>query len=65
MAKSKNEIKFTNAEINWDDKKIIESTKDSVLVYDLNKIMKEWDGKDGLSMTIFQNLEIEADETEY
>jgi len=65
MAKSKNEIKFTNAEINWDDKKIIESTKDGVLVYDLNKIMKEWDGKDGLSMTIFQNLEIEADETEY
>lgn len=65
MAKNKNEMKFTNSEIDWNEKKIIETVKDGVQVYDLEKIMEEWHGKQGLNITIFQNLDIEPDSNEY
>lgn len=65
MAKRKDEFKINNAMIDLAENKLIETTKDGLLVYNLQDTLKEWDKRDGLSITIFQNVDIEPDSTEY
>lgn len=65
MAKIKDELKFSNATIDKDQKKIIETTKDGVLVYDIDTVLENWYGREGISITFSQNIDIKPSSTEY
>lgn len=65
MAKTKDELKFNNAVIDKNQKKIIETTKDGVLVYDIDTVLENWYGREGISITFSQNVDIEPNSTEY
>lgn len=43
---------FTNAIINIEDMTITEYTKDDKYVFDLNKILEDWNNIDGLTLSI-------------
>ena len=62
MAKISKSISLKNATITLGDMSITEVTKDNTRVYDLEKLLKEWDGIEGVSLTIKQDDEIPADE---
>lgn len=62
MAKISKSISLKNATITLGDMSITEVTKDNTRVYDLEKLLKEWDGIEGASLTIKQDDEIPADE---
>lgn len=62
MAKKTKSIAFKNATINIDDMTITEFTKDDTKVYDLKKILQDWDNIDGISLTIKQDNDVPADE---
>lgn len=62
MAKISKSISLKNATITLGDMSITEVTKDDTRVYDLEKLLKEWDGIEGVSLTIKQDDEIPADE---
>ena len=65
MAKAQKKFTCNNCELDGSEMKLIETTKDGVLVYDLRKILDSWSGLDGLSFSITQNSDVEPDETEY
>lgn len=62
MAKKTKSIAFKNATINIDDMTITEVTKDDTKVYDLKKVLQDWDNIDGISLTIKQDNDVPADE---
>lgn len=62
MAKFSSKNTFTNAVLNLDEMTITEFTKDEVKVYDLQKILQQWDGVDGISLTIAKTADITPDE---
>lgn len=62
MAKSSKSIAFKNAVIDKDEMTITEFTKDDTKVYSLNKVIENWDGIEGISLTIKQDNDVPADE---
>lgn len=62
MAKSSKSVSFKNAVISKDDMTITEYTKDETMVYDLEKILSEWNGVEPVSLTIKQEVTIPTDE---
>lgn len=62
MAKSSKSASFTSAVISKEDMTITEYKKDTTKVYNLDKILSDWDGVEGISLTIKQDNEIPADE---
>lgn len=62
MAKKTKSIAFKNATINIDDMTITEFTKEDTKVYDLKKVLQDWDNIDGISLTIKQDNDVPADE---
>lgn len=62
MAKVSKSASFKGAVINKEDMTITEYTKDDSKVYSLEKLLADWDGIEGISLTIKQDDEIPADE---
>lgn len=62
MAKTSKSTTFKCAEICKEDMTITETTKDELKVYSLEKLLTDWDGIAGISLTIKQDDEIPADE---
>lgn len=62
MAKISKSVSFKNAEINFEDGTITETTKDEIKVYSIEKLLTEWSGIEGLSVTIKQDNEMPTDE---
>lgn len=62
MAKKSKTIAFKNATINKEDMTITEYNKDDVKTYSIKKLIEEWDGIDGISLTIKQDDDVPADE---
>ena len=65
MAKNSKGFKATNAMIDKENGKIIETTKDGVNVFYIDKILTDWNGIEGISFSIVLNQEAVPDETEY
>lgn len=62
MAKASKSIAFKNAVIDKDEMTITEFSKDDTKVYSLNKVIEDWDGIEGISLTIKQDNDVPADE---
>ena len=62
MAKASKSIAFKNAVIDKTEGTITEFTKDDTKVYSLDKVIEEWDGIEGISLTIKQDDDVPADE---
>ena len=62
MAKISKSVSFKNAEINFEDGTITETTKDEIKVYSIEKLLTEWSRIEGLSVTIKQDNEMPTDE---
>lgn len=62
MAKASKSIAFKNAVIDKAEGTITEFTKDDTKVYLLDKLIEEWDGIEGISLTIKQDDDVPADE---
>lgn len=64
MAKISKSVSFKNAtiSISSEEMTITEYTKDDSKTYNLEKILKEWNQVDGISLTIKQDNDIPADE---
>ena len=62
MAKASKSVSFKNATINKEDMTITEFTKDDSKTYSLERVIADWDGIDGVSLTIKQDNDIPADE---
>ena len=65
MAKKTRAFKATNAMIDREKMLLVEFTKDGQNVYNLNKILQDWNGVDGITFSITLNEDIEPDSTEY
>ena len=52
MAKQSQSISFRNAILNIDDMTITEYEKDETKVYDFIKVLREYHGKEGLSVIL-------------
>lgn len=65
LAKQSKGFKATNARIDWENKKLVETTKDGVKVYLLDNIFNSWHDVEGVSLSISLNKDIEPDEDEY
>lgn len=65
MAKNSKGFKATNAMIDKESGKIIEYVKDGVNVYYIDKLLTEWNGVEGVSISITLNQDRVPDETEY
>ena len=65
MAKNSKGFKATNAMIDKENGKIVEYVKDGVNVYFIEKLLTEWNGIEGLSISISLNQDREPDEVEY
>lgn len=61
MASFKKDQKFKNATINLEEGLIIEKQKESQMGYSLQKVLEEWDGVTGVSITFSKNEEIDPD----
>lgn len=61
MAKVSKSTAFKGAVINKEDMTITEFTKDDSRTYSLEKLLDDWDGIEGISLTIKQDDEIPAD----
>lgn len=61
MAKVSKSTAFKGAVINKEDMTITEFTKDDSRTYSLDKLLDEWNGIEGISLTIKQDDEIPAD----
>ena len=57
MKKSTSNV-FKNAVINAEDMTITEYTKDEEYVFDLKKVLSNWDSVDGITLTIKKDYEI-------
>lgn len=62
MAKISKVTSFKNALINTEDMTITETSKDYIKVYSIEKLLADWNGIEGISLTIKQDDEIPADE---
>lgn len=62
MAKASKSVSFKNATINKEDMTITEFTKDDSKTYSLENVIADWDGIDGVSLTIKRDDDIPADE---
>ena len=62
MAKASKSIAFKSAVIDKAEGTITEFTKDDTKVYSLDKVIEEWDGIEGISLTIKQDDDVPADE---
>lgn len=58
MAQAKKAVTFKNAIIDTKDGTITEFTKDETNVYNLQDVLAEWDGVEGISITIQNTSEI-------
>ncbi len=58
MAQAKKAVAFKNAVIDVKDGTITEFTKDETNVYKLDDILAEWDGVEGISLTIQQSYDL-------
>lgn len=58
MAQAKKAVTFNNAIIDMKDGTITEFTKDETNVYNLQDVLAEWDGVEGISITIQNTSEI-------
>lgn len=58
MAQSKSSVTFKNATIDASEMTITEVAKEEMKVYNLNDILADWDGKEGVTITIQQTNEI-------
>lgn len=56
--KKSNSCSFKNATIDSEKMTITEYTKDDQYVFDLNKVLSDWSGIDGLSISIKKDEEI-------
>ena len=65
LAKQSKGFKATNARIDWENKRLVETTKDGVKVYLLDNIFNSWHDVEGVSLSISLNKDIEPDEDEY
>lgn len=65
MAKNSKGFKATNAMIDKENGKIVEYLKDGVNVYYIDKLLTEWNGVEGISVSITLNQDRVPDETEY
>lgn len=65
MAKNSRGFKATNAMIDKENGKIVEYLKDGVHVHFIDKLLTEWNGVEGIGISITLNQEREPDETEY
>lgn len=65
MAKNQRGFKATNAMIDRENMKIVETTKDGVNVFFIDKLLTEWNGVEGISFSIVLNEDAKPDETEY
>lgn len=61
MAKVSKSTAFKGAVINKEDMTITEFTKEDSRTYSLEKLLDEWNGIEGISLTIKQDDEIPAD----
>jgi hypothetical protein len=62
MAKITKSTAFSKAVINTDDMTITETGKEDTKVYSINKLLSEWNGIEGISLTIKQDTEIPSEE---
>jgi hypothetical protein len=62
MAKVVKSMNFKNATIDSDKNLITEVDKNETRFYSLSKLIDEWSGIDGLSITIKEDNELESDE---
>ena len=62
MAKTTKTTTFSKAVINTEYMKITEHIKDDVRVYSIEKLLSEWDGVEGISLTIKQDNELPSEE---
>ena len=58
MAQAKKAVAFKNAVIDVKDGTITEFTKDETNVYKREDILAEWDGVEGISLTIQQSYDL-------
>ena len=58
MAQAKKAVAFKNAVIDVKDGTITEFIKDETNVYKLDDILAEWDGVEGISLTIQQSYDL-------
>ena len=52
MAKTSKTVSFKNATINFDDMTITETNKDDFAEYDLEGVLRDWNGISGISLTL-------------
>jgi hypothetical protein len=62
MAKITKSTAFSKAVINTDDMTITEIGKEDTKVYSIDKLLSEWNGIEGVSLTIKQDTEIPSEE---
>lgn len=62
MAKKSKSIAFKNAVIDKAEGTITEFTKDDTKTYSIDKLLEDWDGIEGISLTIKQDDDVPADE---
>ena len=62
MAKASKSIAFKNAVIDKTEGTITEIMKDSSKTYYIDKLLEDWDGIEGITLTIKQDDDVPADE---
>lgn len=62
MAKASKSIAFKNAVIDKAEGTITEFTKDDTKTYSIDKLLEDWDGIEGITLTIKQDDDVPADE---
>lgn len=62
MAKKTKSITFKSATIDKEQGTITEFLKDEAKTYSIEKLLEEWNGIDGVSITIKQDDDVPADE---
>ncbi len=62
MAKASKSIAFKNAVIDKADGTITEIMKDNSKTYSIDKLLADWDGIEGVTLTIRQDDDVPADE---
>lgn len=61
MAKKSKSISFKNATICFADMTITEFFKDETRTFSIEKLLKDWDGIDGVSLTVKLDEDAPAD----
>ena len=61
MAKASKSIAFKNATINKEDMTITEYMKEDINVYSIDNLLSDWDGVDGVSLTIKKDNDVPSE----